>query len=267
MTTDDREIYPNAPLRFVAFELRTPHVPQFGSLQGTTPLYDAMRDLVPVIASNPAVDVQPPMNAVALATGGAIRFLNRRRTLSISVAPTALIVENSDYERFEGFLEVVDRLLRAAAAAASIAGMQRIGLRYIDEVRVPGVADPEEWSPYIHRSLLAALDLDPQFHAHVTQGIAEFKVSEQHQAVMRFGALRNGVVDPRGPLRLKTEEQGPCFLIDLDSFWVAPPEELPEFSPDRVVEVCLTLRKPVRALFEAAITDRLRNDVLRRRPE
>lgn len=265
MDEQDREIYPNAPLRFVAFELRTPQVPAFATREGTAALYDALRDLVPIIAPQSMIEVPPALNAVAVAaSSGSLRMLDRKRTLSVTVNPSALIVENTAYERFEHLLEVINRVLTAAASAAPIAGMQRIGLRYIDEIRVPGLSSPREWASYIDSSLLAAAALGTPYEASTTQGVTEFKIAENYTAVMRFGALVGRAVDPNGPLRVKGEEEGPFFLIDLDSFWTAPTDETPEFSEAAVTEICIELRAPVRTLFEASISDQLRDQVFRK---
>lgn len=261
MEKDEREIYPNAPLRFVAFELRTPQVPAFAGREATAAVYDELRDLVPIIAPQPTIE----LNAVALAApGGPLRMLDRKRTLSVTISPNALIVENTAYDRFENFLKVIERVVAVAASAAPIAGMHRIGLRYIDEIRVPGLSSPHEWKAYIDPSLLAAAALETPFEPTTTQGITEFKVAEGFNAAMRFGALVGRTVDPNGPLRVKGDEDGPFFLIDLDSFWTAPTDDTPEFSASAVTEICMQLRAPIRTLFEASITDELRNQVLRK---
>jgi uncharacterized protein (TIGR04255 family) len=81
---------------------------------------------------------------------------------------------------------------------------------------------------------------------------------------MRFGAMRGFTVDPNGPLQIARRGEGAYFLIDLDSFWSAPSEAMPEFDPSYVLERCAHLRVPIRTLFEASITKKLRNEVLRK---
>jgi len=184
--------------------------------------------------------------------------------LSITVGPSALVLETTDYTRFEDFRGVIERTLVAAADAAELPGMQRIGLRYIDEVRVPGVETALDWRGYLHPALLATIELDGEFRAASVQGHAEYRVSEREQTNLRYGALLGRVVDTAGPLRLKSADDGPFFLIDIDSFWTASEEELPAFSPEAVLGICDSLHRPVRTLFETAITDKLRDDVLRK---
>lgn len=262
---NEREIYPNAPLRFVAFELRMPTIPELAGSEGALPAFEKLRDVLPIIAQ-PEMTIQisggeggPPRIA-----SGPLRLLDRRRSISAVIGPTAIVVENTDYHRYEDFLEVVERTLRAVSETVPIAGMQRVGLRYIDEIRVPTVEKPADWQGYINPSLLAPLDVDGDYHATSTTGVTEYRVAENQSAALRFGALDGRMVEPSGPLRLKSEEMGPYFLIDIDSFWTAPEAELPEFSIEAVIGTCGELRRPVRSLFESAITDKLREEVLRR---
>lgn len=191
-------------------------------------------------------------------------MMDRARTVSVMIAPTAVVVETTAYHHFEEFLEIVRRALDAAERVASPAGIQRVGLRYIDEIRVKEVERPADWDGYINPALLCATRLDADLSPARTEALAEFDLNGGHRTVMRFGAMTGRVVDPGGPLRVSRTDDGPFFLIDLDSFWVPTDEGIPEFSVERVSEICAKLRIPIRALFEASITERLRDDVLRK---
>ena len=76
---------------------------------------------------------------------------------------------------------------------------------------------------------------------------------------MRYGSFQGRVVNLEGPLRTRTSESGPAFLIDLDSYWEDPARiEMPEFSIQEIMSTTSELRAPIHELFEAAITDQLR---------
>jgi uncharacterized protein (TIGR04255 family) len=273
---DDREIYPSAPLRFVAFELRYPAVPEFATQEGTLPVYAALRETFPIIGPSPAATIEinlgqrPQGRRVAVPPGagpqGPLRLIDRQRRLSAVVGPRAVVVENTAYHRYEQFIEVVGQVIQAVRAVATIEGIERVGLRYIDDIRVPGVSEPRDWHGYISPALLAAVDLHPEYTVAKMQSVAEYRVSSQQAATLRFGAGTGRVINSSGALRVDPADDGPFFLIDIDSFWRAPEEELPRFSPEAVMEICDSLRQPVRALFESAITDKLRNEVLRQPP-
>lgn len=66
-------------------------------------------------------------------------------------------------------------------------------------------------------------------------------------------------VGPRCPL----SPPGPLFKLDIDSFWHAA-DEVPEFGVDLILNQADALHEPVRYVFESLITDRFREEVLRR---
>ncbi len=49
----------------------------------------------------------------------------------------AIVVETSAYTDLENFCDFVMRVLDARAQVSSIVGVERIGLRYVFEIRVP----------------------------------------------------------------------------------------------------------------------------------
>lgn len=251
----------------MAFEVRVPQAPKLSTLEATTEIYEALRDLVPIIpaSSPPPLELAIPQGAISLGpVASQTKMMDRSRTISITVAPTALIVETTAYSHFEEFLGVVRRALEAADRTVPLAGFQRVGLRYIDEIRVDGVEAPDDWGGYINAGLLWATKLDSSLSPKRTEGLAEFEMEGGYKTVMRFGAMNGRVVDPGGPLRVRRTGDGPFFLIDLDSFWVPTDEDIPEFGVQKVLDTCAELRKPIRGLFEASITDRLRDEVLRK---
>ena len=197
------------------------------------------------------------------AAAAGLRMLNRDRTASVTLTAASLVVETSTYVQFEQYREIVRAALEALGAVDEIPGMQRVGLRYLDEIRIPGVERPSDWTPYVHDALHGPIGL-LDATARVTQGLVEYEVGDNRQLVMRYGASSGWAVDPTGPVRVPESSDGPFFLLDIDSFWTAPQDLLPEYSLDAVISVCNELHAPVRTLFEASITDKLRDDVLRR---
>lgn len=262
----DREIYPNAPLKLVAFELRMPPSPELASGKAAD-VYEELREELPIVGQAlpqaPTLEIKfgPGPHAPAAQP---FRMLDRKRMLSVTVRPDAVVVETTDYNRFEDFRGVIGRALTAVNHVAPFAGVARLGLRYIDEVRVPEVRMPADWGEYISSSLLSGLGLDVPFAPAQTFGHMEYELSERHQVALRYGALATPLLVAQGDLRMKPNGGGPCFLIDVDSYWVSPEDEVPAFDADDVIALANELHSPVRQLFEAAITDKLRNEVLRR---
>jgi uncharacterized protein (TIGR04255 family) len=60
-------------------------------------------------------------------------------------------------------------------------------------------------------------------------------------------------------LHISRSPTGSYFLIDIDSGWNAPVDDLPEFAVGEVLDVLDRLHAPVREVFERMITDKLRD--------
>jgi uncharacterized protein (TIGR04255 family) len=144
-------------------------------------------------------------------------------------------------------------------------GVSRIGLRYIDEIRVPGVsADaPADWEDWLDASLLAPrlADMGQQdLGATAWDGVAQYAVGENRSLNLRYGVRDGYAVPPGGPLRRKiAPPPGPFFVLDFDCSWT--PTDIPEFDTDVLLSTCDELRRPVRILFDLLTTDRLRDEV------
>jgi uncharacterized protein (TIGR04255 family) len=270
-----REIYPNAPLEFVACEVRFPYAPSLTGEDTVARLHRAFAGWLPVIEHGVRGDVTfvlNPAGVLNLAPGPPmrqVRFLSRDRTLSVLVAPNLVSVETTQYGRFEAFKDnVIQTLTALAQAEPPPAGLARIGLRYIDEVRVPGIDEVSgPWTRYIDERLAGPVTLRLDGASPVLlQGTLQFDLGEGRQVVMRYGAMKGQSVRDAPLRRRAVKGPGAYFLIDIDSFWEAR-DPMPEFSIDAALAICDILHRPVRELFEAAVTDRLRDEVLRRVPE
>lgn len=280
---DDRfEVYPNPPLQLVAMELRYPYSPRLATPDAIAFFHEHLSDLLPLVeplseqvlmfvGSPQGADSPPRPPAAAMPpTKSLFRLESRSKTTAVNVSGANTIIETSNYERYGTFRRLVDRVLTGLAEFGHPIGVERVGLRYIDEIRIPSVQTaPGEWSRYIHPALLAAKDIGTEAHGELSpsgwQGVLQYARGANMGVVMRYGALQGFAVNPEGPLRLaKRREPGPFFLIDVDSYWVSGDEEIEEFSSEHVLSRCDTLHRPIRAIFERSVTEALRDEVLRR---
>lgn len=268
MLEPDREVYPNAPLKLVAAEVRYPLAPRLladaadflhARLGGLPILEPVQEHTLQVGLGGPGPDIQA-------GTARFFRLMSRDRTASATITPNRAIVETSRYERYERLRDLVEALVRALEEFKQPALYQRLGLRYIDEIRIPGIDEtPGDWRPYIASELLAPMNIGSAY-AELTpwqwEAVLRFDRGPQAGLLMRYGSLAGFTVDPTGPLRVKPDGAGPYFLIDIDSFWEG--SEVADFKADEVLSCLDHLHEPVRALFERSITDQLRNEVLRK---
>ena len=144
-----------------------------------------------------------------------------------------------------------------------MAGVERAGLRYINEVRVPTDGDID-WAEWMHPSLLGPRSntkIEPPLGQW--QGVGIYGSQPGQMLVFRYGPREGFAIDPSSDLRrVRRTDGGPFFLIDIDSFWT-PADAVPEYERDMLMAQCDELHEPIRTLFEGIITDRLRDEVFR----
>ena len=258
-----REVYPNAPLKLVACELRFQLAPGADIAAAAQPFYDATEDEYPLQGPAPEQTIRIDNGVPSISTGG-FRYLSRDKTRSIVVTSSAMIIESSAYTQFEDYADTIGRAVDALARTLKIASVERIGLRYIDEFTIAELPQ-RALEGYFNAAMLAA--------GSAIDGLgepAEFMVStswplgEDRHAVMRSGRVNQPTVATDGPLRIPRPSTGPLFVIDVDCSWSASTTTPLRFDREAITGVLTDLHVPVRTLFEHTITDQLRDDVLRK---
>ncbi len=193
------------------------------------------------------------------------RFATRDQTTSVTYNVESVVVETTSHRTFEHLAGLLHLAVEARQKVAAVAGLLRLGLRYIDEIRVPDLADgPSAWREWVAPSLVGPAEIGAA-HGLVPQqwqGVVVFDRGAGRQMVVRYGPREGFAIMPGGPLQRPTPPPGTFFLLDIDSFW-APTAEVPEFTADEIVKLCTDLHEPVSDLFESLITERLREEVLR----
>ena len=261
-----REIYPNAPIALVACEIRLPSTggPLASEIVGvlseelSEPFPMAMpeqRQTFSIGDSGPQTDQQRVE-----------RFTNRARDSSVSLTPNAVVVETTNYQGYDNFRPMLATAIRAVGRALSPKGPLRVGLRYFDEIRVPEpLGSLADWDRYLSEAVTgvsalasAADGLEPA----IWQGQAAFNGGDGMTVVVRYGPREGLAVNPTGLVRRNADPSGPFFLFDVDSYW-EPLAGIPEWDDVHLLDTCDALHAPIRAMFEAVITDELRDKVLR----
>ncbi len=257
------DTYPHPSLRFVAFEVRFPPVPDFSDEPSLRALHDGLRHDYPYRESFSVVtSVEMDPGGVRQDVSARNRFVSRTRTSAITLAEDLLIFEAGSYDSFEVFTATVKRALTAVAAVGQIAGFERVGIRYVNEIRVDPPPDaPRGWKSYIVPELVSPVCLLRDSAPEVFEGALIYPRGGDLHVVFRFGARVGRMVNPTGPLRVADKGAGPYFLLDIDSYWEHLPEVLPDFEVDAILDCSVRLHEAAQDVFEASITDRLRTEV------
>lgn len=263
---DGREVYANAPLELVAAEIRFTFVPSLARSEAREAVSHALRDLTPVpklekFHTFSLSEDGPPVQA----TEEQFRLLNRENTLSIVVEPQRLVIETTRYTDFEGFRDVIARAVEAVGEKQSIAGVERVGLRYIDEVRIPTpVNTARDWRGWIDDRLLSSLEIRPENSAEMIQVVTQYSTGPERHLRFRYGSVDGPSIVGGGVLKVrKKHTAGPYFLLDMDSFWESS-DHIPDFEYSAVMDIVDGLHLPTGETFSASITEKLKEEVLRK---
>jgi uncharacterized protein (TIGR04255 family) len=142
-------------------------------------------------------------------------------------------------------------------------GITRIGVRYINEIRIAG-ADTPVWDEWLSRSVTAPGSGSASSVKRTPLswgGVAQYQVGEEKYLVVRYGPQQSGwLVNPEGPLRRRDQHPaGPYFALDFDAYWL--PSIVPVWDTGQVLSVCDELREPARELLDEITTPRLVTEV------
>lgn len=191
------------------------------------------------------------------------RFMARDLFTSATVLPTAVVLETTCYHNWSDFRATFQTVLAAINSLSPLQGIERIGLRYINEIRLDGAPTGlEPWRAAVAPEALAAHDLAESLAGHrVKQGFTQsvIGVSETTTITFRHGLLEGFSVG-EGPLKLPTPlRNGPYYLVDVDSSLTVP-EPLPPFDELTAFAFADQLHEPVRAIFQGLVAPAFRVD-------
>ncbi|MFB7669491.1 TIGR04255 family protein [Kitasatospora sp. NPDC056138] len=261
-----REIYTNPPLALTVVELRHP---ASGPLQDADqaalkmllnsdfPLFKPVRHMTLTVNVLPSPSSQEQTHAATP------RYMNRDRTAAITFRPDAIAIETTSYQRRSALRAILRQAVQARQKVAPVDGVERLGIRYINEVRAP-VDGPADWAQWITPALAGLTGLgDNRGGVQSWQGMAVFG-TPLTGTVLRYGNFEGHAVDPSGELRRAfTPPPGPFYLMDLDNYWT-PEDNTPPLEWDLVEPRFDEAALSAYTLFQELITDRYRQEVLHR---
>lgn len=258
--------YRNDALRWVAAEIRFPLIEELAA-GVPTEFRDRIRDQLPIQEQQTEVAITVGPAGPSAQQTARHRFLSRDRLMSLTIGRDSIVLETTEYRGWTAFRSVFVEALTALEATGRPDGLLRLGLRYIDEIRVPAlIATVADWNGWVDEKLVAPFILDDD--TLPTSATIALQYGEPPGYVTMFRAApfaRGRTVQEEGALRTPFQTpEGPYFLLDTDASWVDPERQVPEFTVDRIGEIFDALHEPCKRLFEASITPRLRNEVLSR---
>jgi len=260
------QVYPNAPLALAAVEVRYPYTPGLASHSRIAALQELLSDVAPL--AEPAFEKEIPLAMASVPVDRQLlRFRSRDQSTAVTITDTNVIVESAAYPGYPAYRPLLDLVLRALTKDRLPVGLQRIGLRYINEVRAPDVASPTlDWQEWLEPTLLAPANFQERVTLPVRswQGLVQFDHGLRGGLVLRYGPGEGYAVDRSAIKRPGPSQDGHFFLLDLDSYWEAPADDIPAFDAGDVLALCDRLHDPIKSVFECSLSDKLRDQVLKK---
>lgn len=254
----NREIFPHPPLELVAAEIRFTDAARLRQQQTKDEVTIALEDRFPFAEPLQQADFNliPGASSQVQQRVGVV-LKNATSTETLTIMSESVTYETTSYVSFDELLESVTAACDALAASKVKPALRRVGLRYIDEVRVPEpVNDVRQWSKWIDHQLVGQLMVGPEDHpATMIQGASTFDLGGGRGLNFRSAALNGGPIVVPQFLKRRAIDSGPFFILDFDGFQDFTQGEVVPLNSDVVREALSSVHVPCGTAFQRSITD------------
>ena len=259
--TQEREVFPNAPLQLVAVEITYPATDTrfdprlFGAMQEVLGLDTEVQiaGQIRVLPGSPGPDGTASAEAILF------RMTNSDRTVSVSAWPTSLIVESSEYGRYEGFRSMIRAVVDVYAIFMAPAAVSRFGMRYIDEMHVAApISSVADWATYVNPLLLAPAGIVEERVTSLATGFS-VELGDYRSINVRCATTPSRAMASEEHLLLRERPNTPALVLDIDAIFEPPQPQPTPVTGELVVGLANGLRPAVRRVFDAAFTEEARS--------
>jgi uncharacterized protein (TIGR04255 family) len=264
--------YNSDTLRWVAADVRYPPS-QALAVAVPAALQEHLHERFPIAELAPAVSLTLSIGGAPPAPPQQVmlhRLLDRERLMSVTIGRDGVTLETTAYPQWENFRPILAEVIGHVQQDVAPDGITRVGLRYIDEIRVPDAPQTlGGWDGWVNDRLVEPFGIELDEELTQATVMLQYGTAPGYVTVFRASPLSGGrVVQEQGPLRLpfRTPE-APFFLLDTDSSWADPDRRVPPFDADTILEIFDRLHDRSHRLYEESIGPRLRTEVLSRTPK
>jgi uncharacterized protein (TIGR04255 family) len=241
-----RRVYEKNPLKLVICQVRFPVATRFEQPGFVVPFEEAVRGEFPRVHQEQQVLITVAAGAPSSpAVAPSWRFQTADGSTSVLLARDALTLETTAYSRFEEFVPLV-KLLLDALVGLEVRYRERLGLRYVNEIRHPDAQTASAWTNFINPAMLGTVggELlgDDVIHALENIRLRE----EDATVVINHGFVGKDAVPSDGDS---------FYQLDID-FGDDRPVEL---ESEATLEQVSSFHDRISNLFEMSINDAMRN--------
>ncbi|MDR7383598.1 TIGR04255 family protein [Promicromonospora iranensis] len=259
--------YAKPPLVVVLAEVRHLKVPPLSDDQ-VTAVKTKLADVLPLHRQIERGSVSFAVNphnpgATPIATTNKVRvdaFGSRDGLTLFTAGPESYSLETATYDGWDSFRSLLERVTEARIEAGRPDGVNRLGLRYVDEIRLPASKqETPNWSKYLDPQVIAPMPGGMSLQVEQQQAIVQYSTDRDDDTLtLRYGAV-NGPPSITADVRPKPPAPGHYFLLDTDAAWT--PTGTPEFDGPTILKAADRIHTDVTALFESTLTDKVRREV------
>ena len=150
--------------------------------------------------------------------GRLYQFADADQQWMVTLSASSISLEAREYTDYEDFSERLLRVLASVRDVYKIDQRQRLGLRYVNEIRRSEVQAPEGWASLINPRLLGPL-ADTDLSSLVTASYQEIGLRLDNGGLtLRHGHFMQGTTVAPPPGGISKDNSGPFYLLDFDAF-------------------------------------------------
>jgi uncharacterized protein (TIGR04255 family) len=257
----NREVFPGTPLALVAAEIRFTDAARLRQQQTKDEVAIALEERFPFAEPLQQTDVNlTPTAPPQIQQRIGVVLKNAASTETLTIMSESLTYETTAYTNFDDLLGAVTAACDALIAAKVRPAMRRVGLRYIDEVRVPdAITDVRQWSKWIDHRLIGQLTVGPDdAPATTAQSASTYDLGGGKWLNFRCAALNQGPIVVPQFLKRPPIKSGPFFVLDFDGFHDFTTDQPVSLSTSMVREDLSAVHIPCGTAFQRSITDEAR---------
>lgn len=241
-----RRVYEKNPLKLVICQVRFPLLTRFEQPGFITPFEDAVREAFPRIRQEQQVLITVAAGTPAPpSVAPSWRFQTADSSTSALLARDALTFETTAYSRFEDFVPLV-RLVLDALGSLGVNFRERLGLRYVNEIRHPDAETASAWTRFINPAMLGTVGGE-LLGDDVIHALENIRLREEDAVVV----ITHGFVGKEA-----VPSDGDAFYqLDIDF----GDERPANFDSTATLEQVSSFHDRISNLFEMSITDAMRD--------
>ncbi len=174
-------------------------------------------------------------------------FFDAKKTKKLEIAEDHLFIEYSKYKNSEELLTDVKDVVNDFIELSKIESINRIGLRYTNEIDLKEIKEVIDWSKYFNKNLLGSIFFGGRTKPKLARAIGRLVIKESIADInFTFGIWNSDF--PNANVRKE-------FMLDFDCYSRLPAATA-EFN---FIELIKTYNQYIENLFEASITDNFRS--------